>query len=520
MFRKVLLLCAFLAPSAATAEWQVGTSRHFVLYSNDTPAHVEAFTSKLERFDKAMRVMRGLPDLPISPSSRVTVYVVDRVSDVQRLAGKHQRNVAGFYEARTQPAAFVPRSSSGGGQYDLSAMEILLHEYTHHFMFSNWSEAAFPMWLSEGFAEFNATVKFGDDGSLSFGAPPMYRVYGIINGSAMPVNRLLDPQLGKLDDDQEQALYGRGWLLTHYLTFEPTRQGELSAYIAAINAGKPVQEAMQALHDVKHLDSALDAYVRRPTLSGRTLKGDGLKIDPVTVRALSPAEAAMMPALIRSKNGVDTTTAPPVADLARKLAAPYPNDPAAQNVLTEAEHDAGNYDAALAAADRALVADPTSIHALLYKGMTLAEMAHKAGKTDQATWGPIRGWYLAANKLDYENPMPLILFYGSFGQAKQQPTKNAEAALLYAYALAPYDESLRVEACYVYLRQGNADGARKALTPVAYSPHAGAARLFYTHILQVLADRGRAAALAELHGTTKNGTAPKNGDSRTARQGA
>jgi hypothetical protein len=304
MFRKALLLCLCLMPSAALADWQEASSRHFVLYSNDKPERVRAFTTRLERFDKALRVQRGMPDEPISPETRLTVYVVDDTDDVQKLV-RGQENIAGFYEARAHPVAFVPRQSGTGDKTDLNAQQILLHEYTHHFMLSNWTNAAFPAWFVEGFAEFNATAIFRDDGGITLGAPPQYRAFGIFNSSMLPIERVLSPNPGRLDQEQTDVLYGRGWLLTHYLTFEPSRVGQLNAYIAAINAGKPIADAKRELKDIDKLDRVLSRYAEQPRLPARTLTGSALAVGETAVRALTPAEAAVMPVRIRSAAGVN-----------------------------------------------------------------------------------------------------------------------------------------------------------------------------------------------------------------------
>jgi hypothetical protein len=109
----------------------------------------------------------------------------------------------------------------------------------------------------------------------------------------------------------------------------------------------------------------------------------------------------------------------------------------------------------------------------------------------------VRRWFLAANKIDAEDPLPLTLFYNSFVDADQAPTKNANAALLYAYALAPYDLGLRMQAGRVYLQQGNAVEARRAIVPLAYSAHGGGGDRV-EQVLATLDQKGSAAALAVL----------------------
>jgi tetratricopeptide (TPR) repeat protein len=180
-----------------------------------------------------------------------------------------------------------------------------------------------------------------------------------------------------------------------------------------------------------------------------------------------------MPARLRSTRGVDSTSAQDVVKLARTLAAPFPNDPGAQNELAEAEYDAGNFEAARAAADRAIAADAKSIHALIYRGMAETQMLRLAGNKDAAKWRAARRWFIAANKVDPDNPEPLMLFYYSFADAGISPTTNAEDGLIAAYRGAPFASDLRMTAAGIFLTRKNNAEARAALLPVAYGAHQG-----------------------------------------------
>ncbi|WP_336959205.1 hypothetical protein [Sphingobium aquiterrae] len=492
MFRKIMIMASLLMPTMAHANWQEASSTHFVVYANDTPDNVRRFTERLERFDAAMRVFRQLKSRPLVKANRVTVYVLDDLDDLQRLYGKGGSRIAGFYEGRAWGSvAFSPRKA---GDY-LSAREILLHEYSHHFMLANWTDTAFPAWYVEGFAELHATAIFRDDGSIIFGAVPEYRTYGVAWGNKLPLNDLLRPSQPQLNDEQTAALYGRGWLLSHYLTFNPGKQAEFGAYLADINAGKPVAEAIAEFKGIT--DVTLNAYGQRPSLGSALIKADQYKVDPVTIRELSAGEAATMPARMASQRGVDKETAPKVAALARKLAADYSNDTAAQMELAEAEYDAENFAASEAAAERAIAIDANAVRAIIYKGMAQVAAAKKAKETDPAKWQAIRRNFLTANKLDNENPVPLMLYYDSFGEAGQAPTKNAQDGLLYAYALAPYDLNLRVKVGKVLLERGDTAQARTALAPVAYNPHAGPDNPM-AKMIEVLDKDGPAAALKTL----------------------
>lgn len=497
MFRNLMLAAACLMSPAVHAEWQEASSRHFVVYANDTPEKVRTFTTRLERYDAAMRVFRVRPDQGASPARRVTVYVVKSVDDIQRLFGRGGSSVAGFYQPRASGSvAFVPAKGSDDSIYALDAQSDLFHEYAHHFMYLNYDGAAFPYWFTEGFAEFHATAMLNKDGSITFGGQPLYRAYGIDAGNILSVPRMLTAAPGQLSARETSVLYARSWALMHFLTFDPDRRKELGAYVGAVNSGKSPAEAAKAISNLSTLDFKLDTYVRRSRLPVLTVPAAEIPDARIVLRALTPGEAATMPARIRSNRGVDDAGARQVVALAQQGAAAFPTDPGAQNVLAEAEYDAKNYTAAQVAAERAIAADPNSIHAIMYHGMAMQALAVQNKATDPATWQQIRKQYLRANKLDSDDPQPLILYYESFGAARQAPTANAEAGLLYAQKLAPFDLGLRYTAAKILLRQNKPEEARVAIEGIAFYPHGGAGSEAAGKVLAALNATGPAAALA------------------------
>lgn len=469
--RMALPALALLAPAAAQADWHEASTDHFVVYSDDSPERLERFATQLERFDKALRAMRKLADEPVGEANRVTVYVVPGTGTVARLAGSG--SVAGFYRGRAGGSMAVVPRRAGMGELDLSAQAILLHEYTHHLMLSLWPHAAFPSWFVEGYAEFHATARFEKDGAVAFGLPPQYRGYGLLAGNALPAEKLLTAEGRKLNDEQRDGLYGRGWLLTHYLTLGQKRPNQLPAYLAAINSGKaPLEAATTSFGDLRTLDRELERY-KLGKFQGRSVPASYITVGPVRIRKLTPGEAATMDVRITSKNGVNAKTAPGVYADARKAAAPFPNDPGAQIVLAETAYDAGDYAAAEAAADRAIAANPKAVDAFVYKAMARMAVAAKANDRSKETWSAIRKIIATANRLDPDDPEPLVLFYRSFAESGQAPTRNARLGLYRAFELGPQDRELRMNAVISYLEDGNRQMARELLKPLAYDPHGG-----------------------------------------------
>lgn len=506
MIRVSLLLAALVAPASARADWYEASTDHFVVYSEQPPARVQQFAAKLERFDSAMRWLGKHKDEPIGKANRLTVYFVDDTGDVEKLS---TRNAAGFYIPRAGGSlAIVPRRAGAGDADDLSAQAILLHEYAHHLMWSFSPGAVYPAWYIEGYAETLATVKFYDDGGVDLGRPPQYRGYGLMSGNALPIEKLLIADTLKLDDQQRDGLYGRGWLLSHYLLLSGQRVGQLDKYLADVNAGKPPLSAAEAFGDLRKLDRELEQY-KRGTFKVFKLAGTVIKTGPVEVRKLTAGEAATMDVRIRSKVGVNRKTAPGVYARAKRASAAYPDDRGAQLVLAETAYDARDFVAAEAAADRALKADPKAVGGYVYKAMARMGVANKAGDKTPATWSAIRKIIAAGNRIDPEDPEPLILYYRSFVDAGVKPSDNAKSGLHKAFELAPQDDELRFNLATVLLRDGDTAGARAMLAPLAYQPHGKGLALASTGLIKLIDSGDIKAVLRTLDESTDEEKKPE-----------
>lgn len=467
----VLALAGLAAPAHAT--WWQATSAHFIIYSEDKPEALRAFATELERYDAAMRVFRMLQPETDSPNNKLTVYAVSDISAVRRLFGKHPGDIAGFYEPRAGGSvAFVPRTTGESGRGAFTPTTVLLHEYAHHFMYRNYP-AAFPAWFVEGYAELNSTARFNSDGSVDLGLPAQHRSYGLFEMAQLPIATLLTANVPKLDNEQREVLYGRGWLLTHYLMFDHHRDGQLATYLKEVNEGKSsLDAAKDAFGDLTALNRELDKY-KNGRMTYSRVPADRISVGPIEVKELSPGANAIMPVMLRSRRGVDEQQAQEVVKQARAAAAPYPNDPFVQRALAEAEIDTGNLDEADKAAERVLAADPQSVPAMVFRGRVAAARLVKAHSHDEAAWKAARHWYALANHADPDAPVPMMLFYRSFNVEGVKPTANSVDGLRTALALAPEGSGLRLMVARQDLLDGRTAEARAVLSPLAFDPHGG-----------------------------------------------
>ncbi len=471
-FAMLVALSGTILATPAAAEWHEATSRHFIIYSEQNVGELQAYTKRLETFDAVVRKMLVMRDPEPNAATRLTVYVVNSVDDVQRLMHDSSGTVGGFYNAQAEGSfAIVPRNGTEGGANALKADTIFFHEYTHHMMLQG-LDKYYPHWLVEGYAEFLGTVKFNPNGTIGLGKAPSHRMYELALGTKLTYDRLLSNIPISSSDPTSTSVYGRSWIMTHYFILSGERQGQLTKYLDAINEGKSGTDAAQiAFGGVKKLNGELESYYRRPALPYVTFPASGFKVPDAVVRALSPGDNAIMPLRMQSKSGVDTAQAKRVVDDERRVASQYPHDVLVQTSLAEAELDTLHYAEAIAAADRALALNPKSSEAMIFKGRALSE--NPARKADATTFKQARLLFAAANKLDTEDPEPLKYFYESFRRQGMMPTANASEGLHYAAALVPQDMDLRLISVRQYLRDGKVKEARARLLPLSGFRDAG-----------------------------------------------
>lgn len=480
MIRWVALAAISLAAAVpAEAKWYKAESPHFVVYADDSERDVTRFAEILERFHAAMALVTGRKDVVPSPSNRVVIFAVGSETQVQKLMGDKSGTVVGFYTPRAGGSrAFVPNIRVGTSESDFSLI-VLLHEYAHHFLLST-SRYVMPRWMDEGAAEFFASAKFERDGSVGIGRPAHHRAGELVYAADVKVEELLDQELyKKRNGNRHDAFYGRSWALYHYLVFEDmelgARKGQLGTYSRAIAAGKSEREAAaEAFGDIPRLEKDLDAYVKRRRMTYFHFTPEKIPAVRVTTSVLSAGESAIMPLRIRSQRGVDRKQALELVAQVRKVAERYPQDAAVLTALAEAEHDAGFDDAAVAAANKAIAIDPSSVNAYVQKGYSLFRIAEAApqGKKAAAFKAAMRP-FEALNKVENDHPLPLIYFYRSFTEQGREPPELARHALERASQLAPFDQGLTFETAMMHAGEGKIALAKLNLSALAANPHGG-----------------------------------------------
>ena len=507
MFLRFATLAALaLAPSQSMAAWNEAKSNHFVVYSELNPDRLRSYVADLERYDAAVRVVRQMKDPPPTSTSRVTLYVLRDEQQVQNVTAIP--GIAGVYFGRASgPTAFASGQPKRN-RWDLDGRTVIFHEYLHHLMLQD-ATGSYPTWMVEGYAEFFAPADIHEDGSVEFGLPPDYRgaELRLLKGMSLP--EMLGGIYNQTTGQEWVSQYSRGWLLAHYLAFEPARRGQASKYVTLIQSGTPAPDAAkQAFGDLKQLEKDLDKYRGRDTLPTRIIPASMIKVGDVQVRQLSAAEEAAVTLRMRLEGRQDdVATARSVAGAARTAAQKFPTNDDVLEVLAQAELQAKRYEEASAAAEKAVAIDPKAVKALVYKGRAELELAKK--NKQAADWTAIRAWFSKANHLDPQSPEPLMYYYETFDEQNGTPPAQAVDGLLFAVELVPRDFDLRLLAVRQLLKENDALDAKATFGPIAYYPHSGKTKRRNLEIMDKISTGDIKGALEMLEEDKKK--AEKNG---------
>lgn len=476
--RSLFLVIAALIAQPAQAKWLRADTRNFIIYSEGNEKSLRSFAEDAERFDATLRMrFRVASDVP---QVRLVIYMLPTADAVSRVAkGSVGFDVAGVYVSHPEGTFVLTNRESSSGRGPSQAQSTLFHEYAHHFM-RRFSPSAFPAWFAEGFAEYFSTVEFTKEGKAQIGKPAYERAYGLLELPQVPVTAILNAKPSELDTEEAvDVYYGRSWLLTHLLYNVPTREGQLTSYIAAINRGTNADEAARSsFGDLAALDKELRSYTSKP-LQYRTTNAPVAADLTMTITALPPADDALVALRLErlAADDDDMARRTKARDALIKLGAAHPESAEVQFEIAAAEwalgKDKRDLNAVRKALDAALALQPNHVRANVLLGEVLGFQADAAGDTKAATWSAVRKPIALANRTDPDDPVPLSAYYDSFALQGVRPPQIAIDGLAKAVALAPEQVGNRINYAFALANLGRHDEALALARVYAFDPHSG-----------------------------------------------
>jgi cytochrome c-type biogenesis protein CcmH/NrfG len=466
--RWLFALLLFFVPITAKAEWTEIKTDHFLIYADKSDKDLRRFAEQLEAVHFLMLRANGLKEdrLPV----RVKVYAYGSADKVGKLAS--QPNAVGFY--RPGPSGAIAVIPANAGSSGLTSLEVLFHEYAHHFMLQ-YFPAAYPAWYVEGWAELIATSSFERKGAITFGKANSDRAGELEFGYWTHAGELVSKPRGELPKVSQEAFYGQSWLLAHYLTLSPERSQQLRMYLNGINRGFSQQQAASFFGDLDAFNKDVRGYLSRRNFEYKAVPLPEGLLANYSSRKLSAAEIDLMEEQIEFRRPMEEAQAKTFLEKLRTKVARHGSDPTALLLLGEAELDMKNHDAARAVADRLLAIAPDDSHALTLKAQIELHFAKDAEDAGAAIT-PIRDWIAKAKAVDPQNPLPHIALYESYAVEGERPSAEAIEGLREAVRLVPQSDGARFQlATALFNRDGPSaiPEATKLLRPIAFDPHGG-----------------------------------------------
>ena len=366
------------------------------------------------------------------------------------------------------------RSASEEGA-ELNPEDVLFHEYFHHFTFQ-YFPATYPVWYSEGSAEFWGTTAILPGDIVEVGRPANHRYTTLRELPWLSLDHLLTAHnYSELHGEDIFQLYAEGWLLVRYIFDHPQRQHQIQEYLRLINNGVSFDAAAhRAIPDLDAFNTELYNYAGQHQFNYVRLPFRTIDVGPITVRTLRPAEQALIEDEIKLSQGYAQHEATDFANHVRDVASHYPEDPFAIRMVMETQYLAGNNQAALAAADHLLAIEPNNGRALATKGLIQVAGLVGAHNNDAATWRAARQFLVRAVNAAPNDPVVLENYYRSFAMQGVMPPDDAQSALYTAMELAPSDGELRYELARDFEQRRMIADAIAIIRPEAYSvPHRG-----------------------------------------------
>ncbi|HEX5182511.1 MAG TPA: hypothetical protein VFW19_05090 [Allosphingosinicella sp.] len=477
-------------PTAAQAGWREAETPHFQIYSDGGETQLVDFAQRLEGLDALLHKATGFP--ASSDPTKVRVIMLQTMAMVQKASHQRNPNLAGFYTVNIEGPIAVS-SYSKDSDYTTTPEITLFHEYAHHFMLE-YFPASYPAWYIEGFAEIASTSEPAGGGRMSFGKAASHRGYSLTSSRWIPVQQLLDATYASSPEDSD--FYGESWLLAHYLTFAPKRQGQLRKYLGALESGVPNPAAAKAAFgDLDQLNRDARIYLEQANFTYHAVPIALPARDTIKVSELSPGASDLMEESASLSDAMSKEEmAAYLANLKQK-AARYPDDPYALQLLADAEYLAGDYAASGAAIDRLLALTPNSVPGRVRKAMVLLQEADTLnGSAREARIAQARRLIVAANQSAVNDPGPLVAYYRSFVVAGERPPRQAIEGLMQAVGTIPADPGPRMMLVNELVRDGRLAEAIAYLEPLAYDPHRGRGRNGALELMQSLKQRLAASA--------------------------
>lgn len=399
--------------------WTLAESDHFLIATDVKAKNAIVYLEEMESFRHFVTKFLGLT--PIEDLPKIKFILVKRESTFKamglgdRTAGMFFSNEKGVFAIAQAPDV---KKGKMKGSFDRAT---IYHELVHYFVASSTNKKVYPLWYSEGLAEYLSTFNLNDD-KITLGDPRYLkgRFYSLLSPSGSryvkpdvedlfkALSRSKSPSKQKAESEVYK-FYARALITTHYLASSVKNSTALSTYLHELSLGQTVDAAFQKGFNKTYesLDTEILDYLNEKHMLGLAFSTKALDIPPINAnihKGNNETSIAFLLNVLLSRNPLSENT-----KLQKKvnqylqsmnknseefklLASEYLLDPHSQ--------------LSLSSIDNVLESHPTSARALTIKANILASRARRKNHTgiSNIAWSTLikdaRSLYRAAIKAD------------------------------------------------------------------------------------------------------------------------
>ncbi len=466
----LLIAVAALLPAAGQAPdaWINARTSHFDIVSNGREREVRDLASNLEQFVAVVSRLLTTEEAPGVPVTVLAFRDERSFRPYRPLYRGQPVNVSGFFQ-RTQDGALIALDMSASREGRPFA--VIFHEYTH--LLAGDAARAWPLWLSEGLAEFYSTFE-ADRDRVTLGVPIAGHVLLLRQEPLVPFDQLsaVDRQSPSYNEGLRQnVFYARAWALVHYLMHgnNTSRQPQLRQFIQALAGGAAPDRAFRESFPESSsvLGTELRGYVARRAFPVVTLHlTTPLTTGAIETRTLSAAQSQWrLGDLLLQSDRLDEAERTFRGAVALDAGEPAPHEGLAFLAIRRNQPDVaiGHFRDAIARKSRNHLAHYTYAD-------TLWRQAPPTGPSPDVIERVLDGARTAVGLEPRFLPAWHLLGSAYLAAARDQDWADGVRAMTDARAAFPADGRIALLLAALQARRGDYRGAREHLNAVLASP--------------------------------------------------
>ncbi len=234
------------------SNWLLINTEHFAVASNTDPERAKLIAYKLEQYRYVFSLLTPSLVATAPIPTRVHVYR-DSTSYLAGLPQMDGQVISGYFQ----------RGSDVISINDLFNItdSVSYHEYTHLLART---DKNYPLWFSEGIAEFYETFEVYDK-QVRIGEITPNRLSLLKLSDMIPLQKMLNFRGYNqvLKETSLDLFYAQSWFLTHYLMMDDERRAKLVDFLNRQADGQSVESAFKEAfkYDFEKLEENLKAYL-------------------------------------------------------------------------------------------------------------------------------------------------------------------------------------------------------------------------------------------------------------------